>query len=152
MEKIFSQNIPNHQATKNLARDLTENYLKQDNKFTLFLEGGLGAGKTYLTREILKHLGVKETVTSPTYALVNEYLTDKKRHFAHFDFYRLETPDDFFARGFQDIAEDPNISCFVEWAEKIGPEARASFLGTKYILKIEFGIGVGMRTITLFKK
>ena len=50
------------------------------------------------------------------------------------------------------IAEDKNISCFVEWPDKISPLAKKSFSGRAYTIKVEFGIGVGMRKVTLLEK
>ena len=95
---------------------------------------------------------MESEVTSPTYTIVNEYENaEHTKQFAHFDFYRLEDPNDFFARGFQDIASDPEVSCLVEWPEKISPEGRKAFGGKVYILKIEFGIGVGMRKVKLLE-
>ncbi len=174
MQKVFTRPIPNLDASRVLARKLVTDYLVPAGNFTLFLEGGLGAGKTFLVREMLQEMGVTEEVTSPTYALVNEYQarglegervreltasnlqtlkpSNSPTSFAHFDFYRLEDPNDFFARGFTDIADDPKISCFVEWPEKISPEAKSSFSGKHYVLKVEFGIGVGMRKVTLLEK
>ncbi len=152
MEKIFQKNIPNHEASRQLAKELVEKYLKDEKKFTVFIEGTLGAGKTFLAKEMLENLGITENITSPTYALVNEYKTTKEKNFAHFDFYRLEEAGDFFARGFQDIAGDSNTSSFVEWPEQIDANAKSAFTGTIFVLKIEFGIGVGMRKITWLKK
>jgi len=147
MQKIFTRPIPNLEASRALAKKLYEEHLSTTDNFVLFLEGGLGAGKTFLVREILRHAGIKDEITSPTYALVNQY-----DDFAHFDFYRLEDPNDFFARGFTDIAADSKMSAFVEWPDKISPEAKGHFSGTAYTLKIEFGIGVGMRKVTLLQK
>lgn len=152
MQKIFTKSLPNHEASRKLATDLVQNYLLPAGHFTLFLEGGLGAGKTFLAKEILQQLGVCHEISSPTYALVNEYETkDAAQKFCHWDFYRLEDVNDFFARGFQDLADDTTISHLAEWPERLSPEAKASFGGQRFVLKIEFGIGVGMRKVKLLK-
>lgn len=168
MQKILVRSIPNHEATRKFAAQLCAEHLKPAGPFSLFLEGGLGAGKTFLVKEILQHLGVSDEVSSPTYALVNEYqvkeeLRDKRGEssqlptpnsplkFCHWDFYRLEDENDFFARGFQDLAGQEQTSHFVEWPERLSPEAKASFSGQRFVLKIEFGIGVGMRRVKLLK-
>ena len=105
----------------------------------------------------MESFGVTEDVTSPTYALVNEYQVEEEQSgggakYAHFDFYRLEEGNDFFARGFTDISEDPSISCFVEWPDKISEEGVKTFSGKCFVLKVEHGLGVGMRKVTLLEK
>lgn len=150
MQKIFTQSIPNQEAMRKLARDLCENYFPKNEAFTVFLEGGLGAGKTFLVKEILQIKDVQELITSPTYALVNQYNTPKQI-FGHWDFYRLKDPNDFFARGFQDFASQNKTSHLVEWSERLNLEAKACFNGQRFVLKIDFGIGVGLRKVKLLQ-
>ena len=66
--------------------------------------GDLGAGKTAFTRGLARGLGITEPVTSPTYTIVNEYLTGKMPLF-HFDMYRLHSSDDLFDIGWEDYLE-----------------------------------------------
>ena len=82
--------------------------------------GDLGAGKTAFTRGLAKGLGITESVTSPTYTIVNEYLSGKMPLF-HFDMYRLRSSDDLFDIGWEDYLERGGI-CAVEWSENV-PEA-----------------------------
>lgn len=79
--------------------------------------GGLGAGKTAFTRGLARGLGVTEQVTSPTYTIVNEYLTGSLPLF-HFDMYRLGSADDLFDIGWEDYLERGGI-CAVEWSENV---------------------------------
>ena len=79
--------------------------------------GDLGAGKTAFTRGLAKGLGCTDTVTSPTYTIVNEYLTGKMPLF-HFDMYRLRSSDDLFDIGWEDYLERGGI-CAVEWSENV---------------------------------
>lgn len=79
--------------------------------------GGLGAGKTALTRGIAAGLGITEGVTSPTYTIVNEYLSGRLPLF-HFDMYRLHSADDLFDIGWEDYLERGGV-CAVEWSENV---------------------------------
>ena len=80
-------------------------------------EGDLGAGKTAFTRGLAKGLGCLEQVTSPTYTIVNEYLSGKMPLF-HFDMYRLSCGDDLFDIGWEDYLERGGV-CAVEWSENV---------------------------------
>ena len=79
--------------------------------------GGLGAGKTAFTRGIARGLGITESVTSPTYTIVNEYLSGRLPLF-HFDMYRLGSADDLFDIGWEDYLERGGV-CAVEWSENV---------------------------------
>ena len=79
--------------------------------------GDLGAGKTAFVRGMAEGLGVREPVTSPTYTIVNEYLSGSMPLF-HFDLYRLSGPDDLFDIGWEDYLERGGL-CAVEWSERV---------------------------------
>ena len=79
--------------------------------------GDLGAGKTAFTRGLARGLGANEPVTSPTYTIVNEYLTGKMPLF-HFDMYRLGSADELFDIGWEDYLERGGV-CAVEWSENV---------------------------------
>ncbi len=81
--------------------------------------GHMGAGKTTLIREIAAQLGVGESVTSPTFALVNQYMTSGGRPVYHFDFYRIDRIEEAFDLGYEEYFYSGYI-CLVEWPEKIG--------------------------------
>jgi len=80
-------------------------------------QGDLGAGKTAFTRGVACGLGAKESVTSPTYTIVNEYLSGKYPLF-HFDMYRLASSEDLFDIGWEDYLDRGGI-CAVEWSENV---------------------------------
>ncbi len=79
--------------------------------------GDLGAGKTAFTRGLAKGLGATEQVTSPTYTIVNEYLSGRMPLF-HFDMYRLRSADDLWDIGWEDYLERGGV-CAVEWSENV---------------------------------
>lgn len=79
--------------------------------------GDLGAGKTALTRGLARGLGITEPVTSPTYTLVNEYLSGRIPLF-HFDMYRLGSSEELFDIGWEDYLSRGGV-CAVEWSENV---------------------------------
>ena len=83
----------------------------------LAYEGDLGAGKTAFTRGLARGLGAAEQVTSPTYTIVNEYLSGRMPLF-HFDMYRLHSSDDLWDIGWEDYLERGGV-CAVEWSENV---------------------------------
>ena len=80
-------------------------------------KGGLGMGKTCFVRGLAKGLGFDGDVTSPTFAIVNEYLGGKFNLY-HFDMYRIEGWDDLFSIGYFDYISDDSVLA-VEWSENI---------------------------------
>ncbi|MCQ2607797.1 MAG: tRNA (adenosine(37)-N6)-threonylcarbamoyltransferase complex ATPase subunit type 1 TsaE [Bacteroidales bacterium] len=82
----------------------------------LAFHGGMGAGKTTFIKAFCAELGVVDNVASPTFAIVNEYLTPKKNTVYHFDLYRLETIDDLMNIGAEDYFYSGNI-CLIEWPD-----------------------------------
>ncbi len=86
----------------------------------LSLNGQMGAGKTTLTKSLCRVLEVEDNVCSPTFAIVNEYLSNKAGTIYHFDFYRIKNLQEAVDIGFDDYIYSGNY-CFMEWCENILP-------------------------------
>jgi len=81
----------------------------------LLLKGNLGAGKTTFTQFLLKNMGSKDEVNSPTYSIVNEYNTEKGKVY-HFDLYRLKNIEEVYDIGIEEYL-DNSFLCIIEWPE-----------------------------------
>jgi tRNA threonylcarbamoyladenosine biosynthesis protein TsaE len=82
------------------------------------LFGKMGAGKTTLIKAFCNHLGVDDVVSSPTFALVNEYLAQSGEPLFHFDFYRIESIEEVYDIGYEEYIYSGHF-CFIEWPEMI---------------------------------
>ncbi len=91
------------------------------------LKGVMGAGKTTLIKSFCDFLGVEEVVSSPTFALVNEYLNNQNDSVYHFDFYRIKKIEEVFDIGYEEYFFSGNY-CFIEW-----PELVESLLPENYV-------------------
>ena len=82
--------------------------------------GKMGAGKTTFIKAICKELGVEDIITSPTFAIVNEYTITNGQHpsIYHFDFYRIKKTEEVYDMGYEDYFYSGGI-CFIEWPELI---------------------------------
>jgi len=89
-----------------------------DNKIISF-NAEMGAGKTTFIKAICKVLGVTDVATSPTFSIVNEYNAPNGDLIYHFDFYRLEQPEEALDFGLYEYLDSGNL-CFIEWPEMIG--------------------------------
>ncbi|HET6991292.1 MAG TPA: tRNA (adenosine(37)-N6)-threonylcarbamoyltransferase complex ATPase subunit type 1 TsaE, partial [Bacteroidia bacterium] len=79
--------------------------------------GELGAGKTTFIKALCVELGVKDTMSSPSFSLVNEYHDGKENPVYHFDLYRLKSPEEALDIGMEEYLYSGNY-CFVEWPER----------------------------------
>lgn len=97
--------------------DFAENFAKQlHKKDIIVLSGDLGSGKTKFVQGILKHFGLENEISSPTFTIVNEYNASVCPIY-HFDVYRLADIDEFYAMGGDEYFE--NGICLIEWGEII---------------------------------
>ncbi|WP_009033598.1 tRNA (adenosine(37)-N6)-threonylcarbamoyltransferase complex ATPase subunit type 1 TsaE [Indibacter alkaliphilus] len=81
-------------------------------------KGEMGAGKTTLIKAIAKGFGIEDMVSSPTFAIVNEYRNPEQKTFYHFDFYRIDDPEEVLEIGIEEYFYSGNY-CWIEWAERI---------------------------------
>jgi tRNA threonylcarbamoyladenosine biosynthesis protein TsaE len=100
---------------KDVAEAVVES-LEGRNVVALF--GAMGAGKTTLISAIMEHLGSTDNVTSPTFALVNQYNTAANEPVYHFDFYRINRIEEAFDMGYEEYFYSGDL-CLVEWPELV---------------------------------
>lgn len=105
--------------------------------------GEMGAGKTTLIKTLCEKLQVLDQVSSPTFSIVNEYLTAKDDTVYHFDFYRLEDAEEAVAIGAEDYFFSGNL-CLIEW-----PQIIANLLPDEYMLVQIEALEDGVRSIKL---
>ena len=92
---------------------------KMDNQKVFAFYGKMGAGKTTFIKAVCECLGVEDTVTSPTFAIVNEYQSATTGDsIYHFDFYRIKKLDEVYDMGYEDYFYSGSL-CFLEWPELI---------------------------------
>jgi tRNA threonylcarbamoyladenosine biosynthesis protein TsaE len=88
------------------------------NKKVIAFSGSMGAGKTTFIKSICEVLGVKDTISSPTFSIVNEYHFAPSGKIYHFDFYRIKSIAEAYDMGYEDYFYS-NAYCFIEWPEKV---------------------------------
>ena len=118
--KIISKSLG---GTEEIAREfLAKNISRNGNSATIVgLYGDLGSGKTALRQAVAKCLGVRETVTSPTFVIEKIYKLDHQNfdHLIHIDAYRLGSGDELLHLGWEEIAKNPKNIIFIEWPERV---------------------------------
>ncbi len=110
MKKIISNS---EEETKLIGRKFAEGLKKGD---VIVLTGDLGSGKTKFTEGVLQFFGLENEISSPTFNIVNEYVNGDVNVY-HFDVYRLEDEDEFYAIGGEEYFEKG--ICLIEWGEMI---------------------------------
>ena len=92
------------------------NHIGEHRVFAFY--GEMGAGKTTFIKAICEELGVEDVITSPTFAIVNEYSIPNGQCIYHFDFYRIKKLEEVYDMGFEDYFYSGAL-CFIEWPELI---------------------------------
>ena len=104
-------------SLKNLPEIATAIIASAKSKTLLFF-GEMGVGKTTLIKEICKQLDVVDTISSPTFSLVNEYQTSEAVAVFHFDFYRITDEEEAFDMGIEEYLYN-NDWCLIEWPQNV---------------------------------
>ncbi len=103
-----------------IAKDIIAKIKKGDKAIVITLEGDLGAGKTTLTQEIARNLGIKENLISPTFVIMKNYeIKGTHSQLVHIDAYRLNSHQEILTLGWNEIISNPNNIVIVEWPEMI---------------------------------
>ena len=99
--------------------EFVQNFLPFLEKNKLFLlYGEMGVGKTTFVQNLLNEIGISDLDGSPTYSLINTYFSEKYGEINHLDLYRLNSSEEAYDIGLEDILDNNSI-CFIEWPEKI---------------------------------
>lgn len=140
--------------TMNIAKEIWQKYEVHEGKRAIVfaLQGEMGAGKTIFTKGLAKAMGITELVTSPTFALENEYSSGNKKlsriRLYHFDAWRFENSDEMKVLGFENLIKNKSVIS-VEWAERVADIIR-KFDDEAVILwvNIKYGKGENDRLIS----
>lgn len=111
MQIIISDIKQIDQAAKEFIANIGENKV-----FAFY--GKMGAGKTTFIKAVCEELDVEDVITSPTFAIINEYESKTVGNIYHFDFYRIKKIEEVYDMGYEDYFYSGNL-CFIEWPELI---------------------------------
>ncbi|MCI8647119.1 MAG: tRNA (adenosine(37)-N6)-threonylcarbamoyltransferase complex ATPase subunit type 1 TsaE [Firmicutes bacterium] len=128
--------LKNEEETAKFGLDLGMSLQKGD---IVALIGDLGTGKTALTKAVARGMGITETITSPTFTIVQEY-TSGRLPLYHFDVYRIQDPEDMYELGYEEYFFGEGV-CVIEWAdliEELLPEEAK-------VIRLEYGAGESER-------
>ena len=136
-------NIPEAFDLEHISKAAQDVIAACGNETVWLFEGTMGAGKTTLIKAVCRELGVLNTVQSPTFSIVNEYLTDAGETIYHFDCYRLKNGTEAYDIGVEEYLDSGNL-CLIEWPDKI-----AELLPDKFIKISITQLSNGKRAIEL---
>ena len=139
---MFSEKAKHIKDLNSIAKRLIDEF-SGERIFAFY--GKMGAGKTTFIQSVCKALGSGDTVTSPTFALINEYKTGDRQSVFHFDFYRIKNLEEVFDLGYEDYLYSGSY-CLIEWPELIEP------LLPENIIKVKIDVAAdGSRNISAVK-
>jgi tRNA threonylcarbamoyladenosine biosynthesis protein TsaE len=139
---MFTEKADHIKKLPEIAKKLIEQF-HEARVFAFY--GKMGAGKTTFIQSVCRALGSGDTVTSPTFALINEYDTVKNGSIFHFDFYRIKNLEEVFDLGYEDYLYSGSY-CLIEWPELI------ETLLPENIVRVTIEVDIdGVRTISAEK-
>lgn len=112
---MFSKKVKSLAELNGVAEELIQHF---PNERVFAFYGKMGAGKTTFIQSVCRILGSEDNVTSPTFALINEYMTQEMKSIFHFDFYRIKDIEEAFDLGYEDYIYSGDY-CLIEWPEMI---------------------------------
>ncbi len=118
--------------TLNEIRKVAKKVTEEINSYIILISGEVGSGKTSLIKEILKIYKVNDNVNSPTFSIINEYLTEDEKIIYHIDLYRIKNIDELHSIGFFEYIESNNL-CFIEWGDVIENDIKESY--NKFVIE-----------------
>jgi len=118
--------------TLNEIQKVANKVTEEINSYIILISGEVGAGKTSLIKEILKIYKVNDNVNSPTFSIINEYLTEDEKIIYHIDLYRIKNIDELHSIGFFEYIESNNL-CFIEWGDVIENDIKESY--NKFVIE-----------------
>ena len=125
------------QKTREIAKEFLSALKKSDKAVVVGLRGDLGSGKTAFVKMVAEHLGLKGTLSSPTFVIEKIYKLKNKNfnHLIHIDAYRLEDGEELKMLGWDEISADSNNLIFIEWPENVENilPSQTKFIDFKFI-------------------
>jgi tRNA threonylcarbamoyladenosine biosynthesis protein TsaE len=125
MNSVFSNSISDTEnIAKNWLKDIFVQKKDSNSAMVIDLSGNLGAGKTVFVKAVCEYLGIKETVTSPTFIIMKIYdisaVDFPWKRLVHIDAYRIEDPKEIEVLRLEKVIADPQNLILIEWPEKLG--------------------------------
>jgi len=120
--RVISKSV---EETNSLAKELLKNITKSSKATVFGFRGNLGSGKTTFVKAVAEHLGLKQTVTSPTFVIEKIYKLDINNslqnfeHLIHIDAYRLKDGEELKTLGWEEISNNSGNLIFIEWPENV---------------------------------